>query len=70
MLTYRIYCLNRQDRITGAPIEAQFASDQDAIAGAREQIGDCASAEVWQLSRLVARVPGTPARPEGPGSRP
>lgn len=56
MPTYRIYVLNDRGKITGIPTEAQFASDEDAIAAARTWLDQHDSIEVWQLARFVARV--------------
>ena len=55
MVAYRVYCLNGINHVTRAEnIEA--ATDEDAVRRARELMGDCIKAEVWERGRLVGII--------------
>ena len=55
MVAYRVYCLNGINQVTRAEnIEA--AADEDAVHRARQLMGDCIKAEVWQRDRLVGII--------------
>jgi hypothetical protein len=52
--TYRLYCLDGVEKVASAEwIEAQ--DDEDAMAAA-EEMRDGRACELWQNSRLVARI--------------
>lgn len=55
MNTYRIYVLDRRERIAVAR-EVRFAADRDALDYARRIRSGYAAAEVWEGERLVARL--------------
>ncbi|WP_041373152.1 hypothetical protein [Phenylobacterium zucineum] len=57
MSSYRIYVLNRQDRIADE-IEGQFPTDRAALERAEEVLTGRYAAEVWHGERLVARLGG------------
>ena len=55
MAEYRLYCLDGTGRISFAE-EIDAASDEEAIARAREMKPDALVCEVWDGHRLVASV--------------
>lgn len=57
MNSYRLYALSPQERIADAR-EAQFPSDDAALAQADEMRNDHYAVEVWTGERLVGRVGG------------
>lgn len=57
MDTYRIYILNKEDRISGK-MERAFPNDREALKIARDLSAGQYAAEVWAGERLVARMGG------------
>lgn len=57
MTSYRIYVLNRQDRIYDR-LEGEFPNDRAALEYAEETLGGRYAAEVWDGGRLVGRLGG------------
>jgi hypothetical protein len=57
MISYRIYTLDDTDHIAGF-IEGDYASDQEALAAARQVPEPDTFAEVWQLARCLGKVRG------------
>jgi hypothetical protein len=57
MNAYRLYVLDRQDRIEDA-IEDEFVDDGAALAKAETARKDEYAVEVWTGARLVARLGG------------
>ncbi|WP_374571789.1 hypothetical protein [Phenylobacterium sp.] len=55
MKTYRLYLLNREDRITDA-LEGLFADDDAALARAEAARDGHYAVEVWSGARLVGRL--------------
>jgi len=54
MTFYRLYRLNERGAVSGAPVELDCPSDEDALARGREEL-DGRPGELWQEARLVAR---------------
>ena len=61
MYEYRLYPLDRNNRITGAGIEIVCVSDQAALRIARARIGTASAIEVWSRARRVGRIEGVKA---------
>jgi hypothetical protein len=57
MNRYRIYVLNRQDRVA-EKFEDAFPSDRAALEAAEDVSAGAYAAEVWDGERLVARLGG------------
>jgi len=57
MNSYRLYVLNRQERIAEALVR-EHASDADALRSAETVQGDHHAVEVWEGARLVGRLGG------------
>jgi len=57
MNTYRIYVLNRQDRIADA-LEENLPGDRQALERAEDLFAGQYAAEVWDGERLVGRIGG------------
>ena len=57
MNRYRIYVLNRQDRVADK-LEDAFPSDRAALEAAEDVCAGAYAAEVWDGERLVARLGG------------
>ena len=57
MNSYRLYLLNRQERIAEALVR-EHLSDADALQGAEAVQGDHHAVEVWEGARLVGRLGG------------
>lgn len=55
MATYRIYKLNRDDKIAGPPEVVECCDDADALQQARKLVADFA-VEVWEGNRRVGSV--------------
>ena len=55
MAAYRVYCLNGMNQVTRAE-NFEAATDEDALVRARQLMGDCLKAEVWDRGRLVGSV--------------
>jgi hypothetical protein len=55
---YRIYQIGADDHIKGA-IDFECATDQEALARARELLKVFPSIEVWTGMRRIARMDGT-----------
>lgn len=55
MKSYRLYLLNRDDRISDA-MEGLFADDDEALAQAEAARNGYYAVEVWHGARLVARL--------------
>lgn len=62
MNSYRLYLLNRQERIAEALVR-EHASDRDALDCAHALQGDHHAVEVWEGARLVGRIGGEFALP-------
>jgi hypothetical protein len=58
MAQYRIYLLNRDDRITSPAIEWEGADDDAAVTFARQLLAVCAAVEIWEVTRLVGKIDG------------
>ncbi|MBV9956087.1 MAG: hypothetical protein JOZ70_12650 [Pseudolabrys sp.] len=56
MTEHRVYFLNRERHVIGPPTLIEADTDEYAIHRAR-QLLDGKDIEVWQLQRLVARIP-------------
>ena len=55
MFNYRLYCLNRQCKITGAEwVEAIDDAAAGTAARARAMLSDC---ELWLHNQLIERIP-------------
>lgn len=67
MLLYRFYFTTPDSGLTGIPARYECADDAEALVKAAElaQFAPRAASgvEVWELSRLVGRVPIAPCRP-------
>ena len=57
MTSYRIYVLNRQERIAQSLVR-EHLNDDDALALAETARADYHAVEVWEGSRLVGRLGG------------
>lgn len=55
MRAYRLYLLNREDRVADA-LEGVFADDREALAKAEDTRKDFYAVEVWTGGRLVGRL--------------
>ena len=55
MAAYRVYCLNGINQVTRAE-SYEAATDEEALARARQLMGDCLKAEVWQRDRRVGII--------------
>jgi hypothetical protein len=55
MVAYRVYCINGINQVTRAE-NFEAATDQDAIVRARNLMGGCLKAEVWDRGRRVGIV--------------
>lgn len=63
MNSYRLYVLNRQERIAEAMVR-DHANDQDALDGAHGLQGEHHAVEVWDGARLVGRIGGAFSLPD------
>jgi hypothetical protein len=52
---YRIYKISPDNHIAGPPDEVECASDQEAVAQAKQKLNGLA-VEVWQGARIVIRL--------------
>lgn len=57
MNSYRLYLLNRQERIAEALVR-EHQNDEDALQGAARLKGEHHAIEIWQGARLVGRLGG------------
>jgi hypothetical protein len=55
MTSYRIFTLDSTDQISSF-IERDYASDEDALAGAKQVPDPGGFAEVWQRARCLGKV--------------
>ena len=55
MAAYRVYCINGINQVTRAE-DCEAATDEEAMVRARQLMGDCLKAEVWQRHRRVGIV--------------
>jgi hypothetical protein len=62
MATYRVYRLDAAGRITGPPDVLDCGDDAQAIRAAHGVVPPGVTAEIWQMSRIVARIVGTGRR--------
>jgi len=57
---YRVYMIGRDGRFLGPAKELECADDEEIVAKAM-RMGSSLDLEIWDDTRLVARLPGTPA---------
>jgi hypothetical protein len=57
---YRVYMIGRDGRFLGPAKELECADDEEIVANAM-RMGSSLDLEIWDDTRLVVRLPGTPA---------
>jgi hypothetical protein len=61
MPTYRVYTIGPDGKFAGVPKVIECADDEEAVAKTMQAV-DGHDLEIWNTTRLVARVPRNPRK--------